>query len=142
MTTENTSGGKKSIGRYVTATVRILLGLMFLVFGLNGFFNFMPPPKDMPEHIGAVLGTLTTAGYMKVVCGTMVLVGALLLLNLFVPLALALLAPIIVGIITFHVFVAPSTIAPAIVVTVMELYLALAYRHAFYPMLRVKTTPG
>ena len=147
MTAENASpaggaGGKKSIGRYVTATVRILLGLMFLFFGLNGFFNFMPPPKDMPEHIGAVLGSLTNAGYMKVVCGTMVLSGALLLSNLFVPLALALLAPIIVGILTFHIFLQPATIAPGIVVTVMELYLALAYRHAFYPMLRPRVTPG
>jgi uncharacterized membrane protein YphA (DoxX/SURF4 family) len=147
MTTESVSqtgggGGKKSVGRYVTATVRILLGLMFLVFGLNGFLNFMPAPKDMPEHIGAVVGTLTNAGYLKVACGTMVLSGVLLLVNLFVPLALAFLAPIIVGILTFHIFVAPSTIGPAFVVTAMELYLALAYRHAFYPMLRARVKPG
>ena len=132
----------RSSARYVPAVVRILLGMMFLVFGLNGFLNFMPAPKDMPENILAVLGALTKAGHMTVVSGTEVLVAALLLLNRFVPLALALLAPIIVGILTFHVFLAPSTIAPGIVVLVMELYLAWEYRVAFRPILAARTTPG
>ena len=60
----------------------------------------------------------------------------------FVPLALALLAPIVVGILTFHVAMAPATIGPGIVVLVMELYLAWAYRGAFRPMLRARTSPG
>jgi uncharacterized membrane protein YphA (DoxX/SURF4 family) len=126
----------------VPAIVRILLGLMFLVFGLNGFLNFMPAPKDLPQDIVTVSGALMKAGYMTVVSGVEVLVALLLLTNRFVPLALALLAPIIVGILTFHIFLAPATIGPAIVVLVMELYLAWAYRGAFRPMLRAKTTPG
>jgi len=96
----------------------------------------------MPENILAVLGALTKAGYMTVVSGTEVLVAALLLLNRFVPLALALLAPILVGIVTFHVFLAPSTIAPAVVALAMELYLAWEYRAAFRPMLAARTTTG
>ena len=91
----------------------------------------------MPENILAVLGALTKAGYMTVVSGTEVLVAALLLLNRFVPLALALLAPILVGIVTFHVFLAPSTIAPAVVALAMELYLAWGYPAAFRRMLAV-----
>jgi uncharacterized membrane protein YphA (DoxX/SURF4 family) len=129
--------------KIVPAIVRILLGLMFLVFGLNGFLNFMPAPKEpMPEEIMSVVMALMKAGYMKVVSGTEVLVAVLLLTNRFVPLALALLAPIVVGILTFHIFLAPATIVPGIVVLVMELYLAWAYRSAFRPMLAARTTPG
>src|ERR1044072_7728084 len=141
-TVETPAREKKSASRIVTAIVRILLGLVFLVFGLNGFLNFIPAPKDMPQNVMTVMGALMHAGYFTVVSGTEVLVAAMLLTNCFVPLALALLAPIVVGIITFHVAMAPATIGPGIVVTVMELYLAWAYRGAFRPMLRAKTTPG
>ena len=139
--TENHPRGSKA-ARYVTAIVRILLGLMFLVFGLNGFLNFMPAPKDMPQDVMNVLGALMKAGYMTVVSGAEVLVAVMLLSNRFVPLALALLAPIVVGIITFHVAMAPTTIGPGIVVLLMELYLAWAYRGAFRPMLVAKVSPG
>jgi uncharacterized membrane protein YphA (DoxX/SURF4 family) len=132
----------KSAARYVTAIIRILLGLMFLVFGLNGFLNFMPPPKDMPQEVMNVSGALMKGGYMTVVSGTEVLVAVMLLTNRFVPLALALLAPVVVGILTFHIAIAPATIGPGIVVLVMELYLAWAYRGAFRPMLKAKVSPG
>jgi uncharacterized membrane protein YphA (DoxX/SURF4 family) len=139
---ESGPGEKRSAGRYMTATVRILLGLMFLIFGLNGFLNFMPAPKEMPPEIMNVTGALMKGGYMTVVSGAEVLVAVLLLLNRFVPLALAMLAPIIVGIITFHIALAPATIGPGILVLAMDLYLAWAYRSAFCPMLRAKVAPG
>ena len=135
-------GKKPSAGRIVTAIVRVLLGLMFLVFGLNGFLNFIPAPKDLPPDLVTVSTGLMKGGYMTVVSATEILVALLLLTNLFVPLALALLAPIVVGIITFHIAIAPTTIVPGIVVLVMELYLAWAYRGAFRPMLRAKVSPG
>jgi uncharacterized membrane protein YphA (DoxX/SURF4 family) len=141
-TVETQSRETKSFSRFVPHIVRILLGLMFLVFGLNGFLNFMPQPKDIPPEIMDVMGGLMKAGYMTVVSGAEVLIAVLLLTNRFVPLALALLAPIIVGIITFHIAMALATIGPGIVVLVMELYLAWVYRGAFRPMLRAKTTPG
>jgi uncharacterized membrane protein YphA (DoxX/SURF4 family) len=140
--TETQSLQTKPFTRYASAVVRILLGLMFLVFGLNGFLNFMPAPKDMPQDIMTVSSALMKGGYMTVVAGAEVLIAVMLLLNRFVPLALALLAPIIVGIITFHIFLAPATIGPGIVVLLMELYLAWVYRGAFRPMLRMRTTPG
>ena len=124
------------------AVVRVLLGLMFLVFGLNGFLNFMPAPKDMPQEIMTVVGSLMQAGYITVVSGAEVVIAVLLLLNRFVPLALVLLAPIIVGILTFHIAMAPATIGPGIVVAVMELYLAWAYRSAFKPMFAARAKPG
>jgi uncharacterized membrane protein YphA (DoxX/SURF4 family) len=140
--TEGQPRERKSAGRIATSIVRILLGLGFLLFGLNGFLNFIPAPKEMPPEIMNVLGALMKAGYMTVVSGAEVLVAAMLLTNRFVPLALALLAPIIVGIITFHIAIQPATIGPGMVVLAMELYLAWAYRSAFRPMLRAKTTPG
>ena len=141
-TTEMQNRETKSFGRISTAIVRVLLGLMFLVCGLNGFLNFIPAPKDMPQEIMNVIGALMKGGYMTVVSGAEVLVAVLLLTNRFVPLALALLAPIIVGIITYHVAMQPATIGPGMVVLLMELYLAWAYRGAFRPMLRMRTIPG
>jgi uncharacterized membrane protein YphA (DoxX/SURF4 family) len=134
--------GSKSIARWIPAIVRVLLGLMFLLFGLNGFLNFMPVPEDLPQDVITVSTGLMLGGYMAVVAGTEIIVALLLLTNRFVPLALALLAPIVVGIITFHIAIAPATIGPGIVVLIMELYLAWAYRGAFRPMLRMKTNPG
>ena len=139
---ETRPGAKPFASRIFTAIVRALLGLMFLVFGLNGFLNFIPAPKDLPPDLVTVSTGLMKGGYMTVVSATEILVALLLLTNLFVPLALALLAPIVVGIITFHIAIAPTTIVPGIVVLVMELYLAWAYRGAFRPMLQAKVSPG
>jgi uncharacterized membrane protein YphA (DoxX/SURF4 family) len=132
----------KSFKRYRPAVVRILLGLMFLAFGLDGFFNFIPKPKEMPADMMMVNAGLKKGGYMTVVAATEILVAVLFLVNRFVPLALALLAPIVVGILTFHIAIAPATIGPGIVVLLLELYLAWSYRSAFRPMLAARVTPG
>jgi uncharacterized membrane protein YphA (DoxX/SURF4 family) len=133
----------RSLARHLPTVARILMGLMFFVFGLNGFVHFIPQPKTpMPEGAVAFATALMKTGYMMpLVMGTQLLVGVLLLLNRFVPLALALIAPIIVGILAFHVFLAPATIGPGIVVFVLEMYLAWAYRNTFRPMLAARTTP-
>ncbi|HZQ46855.1 MAG TPA: DoxX family membrane protein [Verrucomicrobiae bacterium] len=134
----------KPFSRHIPTIVRVLMGLMFVVFGLNGFLNFIPQPKTpMPEGAMAFAGALMKTGYMMpLVMGTQLLVGILLLLNLFVPLALALIAPILVGIITFHIFLQPAGLAPGAVILVMELYLAWSYRQSFRPMLAMRATPG
>jgi uncharacterized membrane protein YphA (DoxX/SURF4 family) len=139
---ETRPGRRSSPGRIITAVVRVLLGVMFLVFGLNGFLNFMPAPKDLPPDVITVSAGLMKGGYMAVVSATELVVGLLLLANRFVPLALVLLAPIIVCIITFHIAIAPGTIGPGVVVLVMELYLAWAYRDSFRTMLRAKVAPS
>ena len=68
-------GSTGKFGRFMPAVVRVLLGLMFLVFGLNGFLNFMPAPKDMPQEIMTVVGSLMQAGYMTVVSGAEVVIA-------------------------------------------------------------------
>jgi uncharacterized membrane protein YphA (DoxX/SURF4 family) len=133
----------KSAARYLPTTARILMGLVFFVFGLNGFLHFMPQPKTMPEGAVAFFGAMVKTGYMiPLLFGTQTLVGALLLLNRFVPLALALIAPVIVNIVVFHIFVAPSGLPLASVVSALELYLAWSYRKAFLPMLAPRVRPG
>ena len=131
----------KSIQRYVPAALRILLGLVFFVFGLNGFLHFLPQPP-MPGPPGAFFGALAATGYMlPLLKGTEVLAGALLLSNRFVPLALTLLAPVIVNIVLFHAALAPAGIALPIVLVVIEIALAWSYRAAFRPLLAARALP-
>ena len=120
------------------------MGLAFFVFGLNGFLDFMPKPKEPMSDaaMGFIDGMLKTGYMFPLIAGTQVLVGALLLANRFVPLALALIAPVIVNIVAFHLFLERSGTPIAIVVAVLELYLAWAYRAAFCPMLRARTQPS
>ncbi len=134
----------KSLARHLPTIARVLLGLIFLVFGLNGFLHFIPQPKKpMPEAAIAFAGALMKTGYMfPMVMGTQLLVGVLLLLNRCVPLALALLAPVIVNIVAFHVFLEHSGLPLALVVLVLELYLAWAYRNAYRSMLIGNARPG
>jgi uncharacterized membrane protein YphA (DoxX/SURF4 family) len=134
----------KPSAKIPTVIARLLLGLVFLVFGLNGFFHFIPQPKDaMSETAMDFFGGLVKTGYMiPLIFGTQTLVGVLLLINRFVPLALALIAPVIVNILAFHLFLAPSGIPVAVVVLLLELFLAWSYRQRFLPMLACRTQPG
>lgn len=131
--------------RHLPTIARVLLGLMFFAFGLNGFLNFIPPPppESMPAALVAFSEAMMKTGYLlQLVKGTEVLVGALLLLNRFVPLALTILAPVIVNIVAVHVFLAPSGMGMAMVILGLELYLAWSYRSAFRAMLGARVLPG
>jgi len=132
-----------SVSRYAPTVARVLLGLVFFVFGLNGFFQFIPQPSTPPpDRAMAFIGALLKAGYMfPLIKGTEVLAGALLLSNRFVALALALLAPIVVNIVAFHTLLAPSGAALALVVLALEVYLAWSYRDAYRPMLAARVSP-
>jgi uncharacterized membrane protein YphA (DoxX/SURF4 family) len=136
----------KSAARFIPIIARVLLGLGFTIFGLNGFLNFIPPPKEpMPKAAMDFAGAMMQTGYMfKLVAGTQLVAGVLLLSNLFVPLALVLLMPILVNIIAFHLFLAPApgAFAPGIVFTLLALYLAWVYRKAYRPLLSVRAKPN
>ena len=134
----------KGATRYLPAIARVLMGLMFFVFGLNGFLHFIPEPKkQMSEAAMGLMSGMMKSGYMlPMVAGTQVVVGVLLLLNRFVPLALILIVPVIVNIIAFHIFLEPGTIVPGVVVLVLELYLAWAYRKHFAPLLTARAKPN
>src|SRR6185503_597893 len=95
---------KKSFTRFFPPIARILLGLAFFAAGLMGLIMMITKqPDSSPENLKAINAALAAAGYMYVVMVTMLVVGVLLLINRFVPLALALIAPILVGILTYHI---------------------------------------
>lgn len=133
-----------SLSRYAPTAARVLLGLIFFVFGLNGFFQFIPQPKEPPPPAAlAFAGALMGTGYMfPLLKGVEVVSGALLLANRFVPLALTLLASIVVNIVAFHAVLAPSGIAIALVVLVLEVYLAWAYRASFRGLFVARAKPA
>ena|SRR5437588_3960242 len=117
--------------KIVTLIARLLLGLIFVVLGLNGFFNFLsmgPMPSGLA---GQFVGALILSHYFWVVAGLQVVGGVLLLVNRFVPLALVLLGPVIVNIILYHLFLNPSGVALAIVVVILWLVVFFAHRQYF-----------
>lgn len=125
----------------LATTSRLIQGSAFLVFGLNGFLHFLPMPAP-PPAAGAFFGALLATGYMFPLIKTTEVVTAILLLsNRFVPLALALIAPVIVNIVAFHAFLAPAGLALPLLLLATELTLAWNYRKAYAPMLRARATP-
>ena len=128
-----------TIRKVFPAAARLFLGLVFTVFGLNFFLHFIPQPPAPPQA-AAFAGALFASGYffplLKI---TEIAAGLLLLSGFFVPLALAVLAPVIVNIIGFHAFLAPSGLPIPLALLAAELYLAWTYRAAFAPMLHLRT---
>src|SRR5438093_3184173 len=104
--------------KILTNISRFLLGFIFLVFGLNGFLHFipLPPPAGVA---GQFMGALFISHYLTLVFGLQVIAAALLLANRFVPLALAILAPVIVNVLAFHALLAPSGRPLALIVTAL-----------------------
>ena len=133
-----------NISRHLPTVARVFLGLIFFVFGLNGFLHFIPNPTEaLPDRAAAFLGGLMGTGYLfPLLKGVEVTAGFMLLSNRFVPLALALLAPIIVNIVAFHTLLVPSGVAIALVVLVLEVFLAWSYREVYRPMLTARVRLG
>jgi putative oxidoreductase len=118
---------------------RLFLGLVFTVFGSNFFLHFLATPPS-PPRAAAFAGALFASGYLlQLLKITEVLAGLLLLSNRFVPLALAMLAPIVINIVSFHLFLAPAGLPLPLAVLVAELVAAWSYRAAFAPMLQART---
>jgi hypothetical protein len=129
--------------RLAVPAARSLHGLVFLVFGLNYFVPFLPQPPSMAGAQLTFITGLAASGYvLPLVKSIEVLAGVLLLSDRFVPLALTLLAPIVVAIVGFHLAVAPTGLALGLLVLALELGLAWAYRSAFVPMLRARVAPA
>ena len=117
--------------KIVILIARLLLGLSFVVFGLNGFLNFLSMGPMPTGLAGQFIGALVQSHYFWVVAALQVIGGALLLVNRFVPLALVLLGPVIVNILCYHAFLNPSGAAPAAVVTVLWFIVFYVHRQYF-----------
>src|SRR5208282_4376726 len=104
--------------RTASVIARYLAGVIFLVFGLNGFLHFIPLPP--PEGVAAqFMGALFVSHYLTVIFAVQVVAAVLMLVNRYVPLALAALAPVIVNILCFHALMAPSGLPLALFVAVL-----------------------
>jgi hypothetical protein len=116
--------------KIVSTVARYFLGLIFTVFGLNGFLNFIPA-QPMPPLAGQFLGALMQSHYMTVVFAIELVAGVLLLATRYIPLALTLIAPVIVNIVLFHAFIAPSGLPVAAVVVLLWALVAYRVRNSF-----------
>ena len=116
--------------KILTIIARSLLGLIFVVFGLNAFLQFipMPPPQGLA---GDFMKALFVSHYFYVVAVLQIVGGAICLVGRFVPLGLTLLGPVIVNILLFHVFLEPSGLPLAVVVSALALFLLWENRQAF-----------
>lgn len=129
-----------SIVSKLPVVARLFLGLVFTVFGLNGFLGFLPMPQPAAEG-GAFLGALAATGYMfPLIKGTEVVVGLLLLSGRFVPLALTLLAPVSVNILAYHIALDPAPGLPLVIVAA-QVFLAYSYRESFRALLQARAEP-
>jgi uncharacterized membrane protein YphA (DoxX/SURF4 family) len=124
--------------KIVTTIARLLLGLGFLVFGLNGFLHFIPgqPPPGLATDFMTVI---VASHFYVLIFAVQALAGFLLLIDQYVPLALVALAAVIVNILAFHATMMPAGFPPAIVVTVLWFVVAWPLRAHFAPLLARKT---
>src|SRR5580700_1213463 len=109
---------------------RILLGLTFLVFGLNGFLNFLPMAMP-PGPAGQYIGVLFMSHYLHVVFLLEVIGGVLLLSGQFIPLGLVLLGPVLFNILLFHAFLFPAGFPPALFTALLWFIVFFWTRRAF-----------
>lgn len=117
--------------KIVTLIARLLLGLISVVFGLNGFLNFLSMGPMPTGLAGQFIGAIVLSHYFWVIAGLQVVGGVLLLVNRFVPLALVLLGPVLVNIVLYHLFLNISGIGLAIVVVILWFIVFYGHRQYF-----------
>ena len=121
--------------KYLIHTLRILLGLMFAIFGSNAFFHFLPMP-ELQGDAAAFMGALFHSGYIYPIAAIQVLGGICLLTGRLTPLGLTLLGPIIVNIDLYHIFIDRSGLPMAAIVSLVAVFLLWIYRYKFPAIFR------
>ncbi|OUR95799.1 hypothetical protein A9Q84_14960 [Halobacteriovorax marinus] len=121
-----------------TIAVRIIFGLIFLIFGLNGFLNFIPMPAPSAEG-GAFLGALFKTGFIfPVIKAIEILVGLALLANVLVPFALVVITPIMVVMNLHHIILDPAGAALPVTLALLQAYLVYRYFGHYKQLLTIK----
>jgi len=118
---------------------RILLGAIFLFFGLNAFLHFLPAQLP-PGLAGQFAGAMFQSHYILVVSGIQVISGVLLLVNRYVPFALTILGPVIVNILLFHFLLLPIGWQPGVLAAILWIILFIHYRQYFSGLFVQKTS--
>ena len=121
--------------KIVTTIARYLMGLMFTVFGLNGFLHFIPN-APMSGLAAQFIGVLVASHYTVPIFLVQLICGILFLINRYVPLALTLIGPVIFNILLFHVLMNPSGIVPGLIATICWIIVFNSERHAFAGIFR------
>ncbi len=126
--------------KIASVIARYVLGLLFTVFGLNGFLNFIHQPPPANPLTLQFLVAVSTSHFAAFFFAVQLIGGMLLLSGFFVPLALTMLAAELYNILAFHLTLSPATIAPALVASVLWVLVFLEYRASFKDVLAVKPT--
>ncbi len=117
--------------RIASTIARYLLGLMFTVFGLNGFLHFIPQPPPQSPLALQFLTAVSVSHYMVLIFLIQILGGVLLLVGRYIPLALTLLAPVIVNILLYHSTMDPANIGPGALATILWILVFVSVRSNF-----------
>jgi len=115
---------------------RLLLGLAFVLFGVFPFLTFLPQPPPPPWLAGDYIKVFTASHYAQVIGAMQLLSGLLLLVGKFVPLGLTILGAILFNIWAFHLLMAPASIVPGAVATLLWALVVWQYRERFAGILR------
>ncbi len=123
------------VNKKLHAAARVVFGLGFFIFGLNGFLQFMPTPPVTPEA-GALLGAFAKTGYFFPMIKIIeIVVGGLLLANLFAPLAAIVITPVLIGITSIHLFLNPAGLPMMIVLHVLHTTIVFGYKDHYKSIL-------
>jgi len=126
--------------KIASTIARYLLGVIFLTFGLNGFLHFIPMPP-LAGVAGQFFGALFVSQLYVVIFALQIVPAVLLLVNRYVPLALTILAAIILNILSFHIFMAPAGLPLAIFVAVLWVVVFISVRQAFSGLFQSRFEP-
>lgn len=128
-----------ALTRKLPTVARLLLGLVFLAHGVAALLHLLPHPPGQPEGAAAFGAAMVATGYLfPLVMIVEAVTGAMLLANVLVPLALVVLAPVVVNIVLFHVFLSPQAIPVVLVLAALTAVVAWANRAAYAPLFRVR----
>jgi len=134
------AGGRAGAAVIVAHIARILLGLIFFIFGLNAFVLFIPPPPVVPPFVQQFTSVEYASHFVYLPASVQVVCGLMLLANQWVPLAIVTLAAVLANILWFHITMFPAGIPPAIVALILWFVVAWSIRASFTPLLVRKPT--
>jgi putative oxidoreductase len=126
--------------KIASTIARYLLGLLFTVFGLNGFLHFIPSPAFPPGYLLDFFTAIAGSGFYVLVFGVQVLCGIALLVNQYVPLAIVVLGAVLANILTFHATMNPQGFPMAILAVILWFLTAWPIRAQFAPIFARKAS--
>lgn len=126
----------------IQTTIRLIFALSFIISGLNGFLQFAPPPQLTPQAEALFVAFEKTTFFFPLIKSIETVAGLFLLLNLYVPFAILLILPLLVGITLIHLFLNPAGLPPIIFLNTLHVFLAYSYREYFRELFTQRAKPS